>query len=124
MIILLLCAVLLIGGVALCYRYHWPDFTNGSIIGFVSTIIGGVCLLIALVALPINIMDTKSGIAQFRALEATAEAAREGGLGLEMAAYQMKVAEANQWLADKQYWNGTVFGLWVPDEVDNLTPIR
>ena len=123
MIILLLCAVWVVGGVALCYRYHWPDITNGSIIGFVSTVVGGVCLLIALSVLPINIMGTKSEIAQFRALEATAQAGR-GGEPLEMAAYQMKVAEANQWLADKQYWNGTVFGLWVPDEVDNLTPIR
>ena len=29
----------------------------------------------------------------------------------------------NQWLASTQYYNGTMFDLWIPDEVDSLEPI-
>ena len=123
MIVLLICATSLFGGIYLCHRGDWPDFTIFAVVGFFAALVGGACLLMGLVGVPLERMETHAEIAMFHALGATATAAL-GVEALEMAAYQMKVAEANQWLASTQYWNGTLFDLWIPDVVDDLEPIR
>lgn len=82
-------------------------------------------VLVALVVtLPITHYSVHSQVARFHAVEVTAVAAREDGDGLEGAAFRAEIADANAWLASEQYWNGTLFDLWVPDVVDTLEPIR
>ena len=101
----------------------WFIATDNDL-GILGMIISGVLLLVVLISLPTNRMGVHANILAFHALEATAEAARESGSGMEMAAYQMKVAESNQWLARVKYWNGTIFDIWTPDAVEDLEPIR
>ena len=117
MTILLILLVLFVA----CFFYtYWYD----SDLAFVGSVFSGVILFVALIALPVNRMAVQAKIAGFHALGATAITAREADSGMEMAAYQMKVAEANQWLAGIKYWNGTMFDIWTPDEVEDLEPIH
>jgi len=62
-------------------------------------------------------------IVRFREAAASIERARSGSWG-ERAALQHKIIEANQWLAERQYWNRVLLDLWIPDEVDDLEMIK
>jgi hypothetical protein len=85
---------------------------------------GGVCLLMGLIGLPINHMENRAKIQEFESVRSTVEIARAADVGIETAAFQLKIAEMNQWLANVQYWNNTAFSLWIPNAVDTLEPIR
>jgi hypothetical protein len=87
--------------------------------------IGGF-LFIALLLLPFNYYSTKSEIVEFKSIQSTLENARENknASPYEIAAIQQKVVDANKWLASNQYWNDTVLGWYIPDEVDDLKPIK
>ena len=102
----------------------WWEGSSGSelpvLIGFVSF----VALLGVVLTLPIQHMDIRAEIDQYRATQSTLVTAREDGQTWESAAIQQEVVEANRWLANVRYWNGTVFDLWIPDEVEELKVIR
>lgn len=89
-----------------------------------------VCLLstaflaTALISLPVERMTTRAGIEQFEETRRTVERGRAAGRNIETAAIQVDIAQANRWLARKQYYNRTVFSLWIPNEVDELRPIE
>jgi hypothetical protein len=86
----------------------------------------GVVLLIVLFTLPFIHYSIKSQIVEFKSVQTTLENARENknASPYEIAAIQQKVVDANKWLASNQYWNDTIFGWYIPDEVDDLKPIR
>lgn len=93
--------------------------------GIIFTATGGIPLFIALLAFPVEYLGTRGQIVEFHSLRATLEAARiRDPKSIENAAFQVKIADANQWLASKQYWNRTHFDIWIPDAVDTLQPIR
>ena len=83
-------------------------------------------LYIAILALPIGYYSTKVKIVEFKSVQSTLENARENKNAnpYEIAAIQQKVVDSNKWLANKQYWNDTILGWYIPDEVDDLKPIR
>lgn len=95
------------------------DFAGDALVFF-----GGFFLVVAAIMLPLNHLGIKAEIQEYESVRQTAAMAREGGETWELAAYQQKVAEMNQWRAGIQYWNGTIFDIWVPDEVEDLEPIR
>jgi hypothetical protein len=95
----------------------WSDWIIGAIF------FGGLFCL-ALISVPLNRMESHAQISQFRAVGHTVTQARRNGPELESAAMQLKVAEMNQWLARQQYWNDTVFDIWIVDEVSELEPIE
>ena len=97
---------------------------NSEVVGVILIVCSGMFLVISLISLIINPMEVKSNINKFLATEAAIETARENGVGVENAAIQHKIIESNQWLVKEQYYNSTMFGLWIPDEVDTLEPIR
>lgn len=97
---------------------------NATAIGIIFTIVSGIFLIIALISLITNPMEVESNINKFLATEASIEQARETGVDVENAAIQHKIIESNQWLAKKQYYNSTIFGLWIPDKVNSLKPIK
>jgi len=88
------------------------------------------CVVVAFVAfvgaimLPITHLSINAEIVEFEATRATIATARERGNEIETAAMVHKMVEANQWLAGIQYSNKTIFGLWVPNGVENLKPIE
>ena len=97
---------------------------NATIIGVILMVASGMFLVISLISLLINPMEVESNINKFLATEASIEQARETGVDVENAAIQHKIIESNQWLAKEQYYNSTIFGLWIPDKVNSLKPIK
>jgi len=95
-----------------------------SLTGTMAAIVGGVGLFTALIFLPLSRMSTESHIAQFKAISSTIQGARSRGESIENAAIQIKVSGANEWLASAKYWNGTVFDVWIVDEVESLDEIQ
>ena len=116
---------------------------NAGMVGVILAVISGIFLIICLIVLVVNPIEVKGDISKFLATKATIEKARKinykriDGLSdiktidiqevatiVENAVIQHKVIESNQWLAKQQYYNSTIFGLWIPNDVDKLEPIR
>ena len=98
--------------------------SDWRVLFMVFAIIGGFVLIVSLAGLPIDYYGTKVEIEQFNALKSTIEKSRDQGRTIENAAFMMKIASANQWLAKKQYWNNTIFDIYIPDEVEKLKPLE
>ena len=99
------------------------DCMEWEIAGTIAAAIGGLWLLITLLMLPISHIEVRGKIQQFNAVEATLTTARERGDHIENAAFQIKVSEANEWLAEMKYYDA-LFDWYYPDEVLELDPIR
>ena len=123
MIILLLLAGGIIAGVAI-FRANVNSSGDWDFLGGLLAVLSAVAFVIALLTVLANRMEVHSGIARFHSVRATAEAAEQSDDPLEGAAWRLKVAESNEWLASQQYLNGTLIDLWVPDSVMELEPIR
>jgi cell division protein FtsX len=95
-----------------------------AIVGVILVIFSGIFLIICLVSLVTNPIEVRGDINKFLATKTTIEAARKTGIDIENTAVQHKIIESNQWLAKQQYFNSTIFELWIPDEVDKLKQIR
>lgn len=120
MLILALSAALLVLGILAARYGGWDvEFWGGLI-----AVLGGSVLVIGLVALPICHMDAHAKIAEIQAMRDTAAAARLTDDGIEGAAFRMKIAEANQWIARAKYYRTTAFAIWIPAEVESLEPIQ
>ena len=90
-------------------------------------VVGGAALLASLIALPTNILTIRSEIEQFKITKATYENARNNFDSLsfvENAAIQVDIAHLNRWLVDTQYFNETVFDIFIPDEIMDLKPLK
>lgn len=87
-------------------------------------ILCSLLLAISTINRVIHPIEVHSNISKFIATKATVEQARSDGVNVESAAIQHKIIESNQWLAKEQYYNNSIFGWWIPDEIDNLKPIK
>lgn len=121
MLILISLFVLLVVGNFIQANTIFGSFSNS--VGFMMTSAGGLLLVVGLIFIPVHRMTVHSKIEEYHSIQQTLDRAR-GGEVLESAAFQLKVAEANQWRASVQYWNGTAFSLWIPDRVMDLEPIE
>lgn len=83
-------------------------------------------LSIGLITLPINIYRIESEIRQFYITGITYEKARKNHniSVFENAAIQIDIAKQNRWLISNQYWNQTIFDIWIPDKIMNLKPLE
>ncbi len=98
------------------YGHDWPAAV---------VIFCGIIGLVVLAGLIFNPIEVRGDIARFNAVRSTVERARQNGESFEDAALQLEVAEQNKWLAGRQYFNSLFFlGDFIPDEVDELEPIR
>ncbi len=117
-IIILLAVGLLIG---IC----WVKVDEWTTMGLVLALACGIFLLVALIAGPMNYYSTLSEINQYHATKATIDSARGRDVdSIEQAALIQKIIETNKWLADAQYWNKTMFDVFIPDEVMRLKPLK
>jgi len=98
----------------------WADYE----FAFLAAIVSGMFLVIALLLLPVRRMGHHEAILKFTATYETVERARASEETWELAAFQQEIASANRWLAGIQYYNSTVFDIWIPDAVDFLAPIE
>ena len=126
MLILIGCLIVIVLGIVCLTRTgknpHVPDFVE--LIGMFSVITGGACLLIGLILVPVNRMDVNSEIHKIEAMQKTLDEARKSNARLENITIQNKVAELNQELASTKYYNKTIFDLWIPDRVEDVSPIK
>ena len=121
MLVLIVLTVVTTVGIA---TFRIANEHNLELINLLSSVVCGFCLLFALTLLPINNAVICAEIQKIKAFQETIDFARENGRPLESAALQIKIAQANEQIAGWQYWNGTLFDAWIPDEVMDLEPPR
>lgn len=119
MLLVIMCLVVLITGYLVNKR------VNDIIIPiFVPSLIAFSVMLLSLIPIHLRIL---SEIQEFKSIEQTVQTARVNTniSEIELAALQTEIVKANAWLAGKQYWNKSVMiGVFIPDEVDELKPIK
>ena len=120
MIIFFTVGILILGIVLFLCTNQYSVYNT---ISAVAIIYGAVSCLIIGISLPFNHLDINSEIQEFKSVKASITEARSK-LDIESAAIYVKIIDANKWLTKKQYWNSTVFDLWIPDEVDELKLIK
>lgn len=128
MIILLTCIAVLTAGIVmrkLSDKIPGVDLSLASEgIGVILIFFGVVGIVAIAISLPLIHSSIKSEILQFEEARATYEWAREQDVDMEIAAVQLNIAEYNRWLKNKQYWNDTILGIFIPDRVRELKPIK
>jgi hypothetical protein len=117
MIILMVCAVFLMVGLALIF---WGGL-DWEVHGMIANLVGGVGLAFCVTTIPLERMGWKS---TFLEIEAIRETRGTDTAGIEDAAWRMKAAEVNAKLASGRYYNSTMFDLWIPDQVDDVEPLK
>lgn len=96
----------------------------------IACVVFGIGLLAVLCCIPINRLDTKAEIEQFRATQNTLVEIRAADWfdkvsPYEIAAIQQKVVEANRWLANAKYYAAHPLTNWFyPQEIFKLKPIK
>lgn len=120
MMILIVLSVLVVAGLVLFFS----DSIGVEVVGMFVLLVGVVGLLLCAATIPLKRMEYHDFKAQLDAMRYSAESSRASGESLEGAAWRTKVAEVNARIASMQYWNGTAFDLWYPDDVDSLEPLK
>jgi hypothetical protein len=92
-------------------------------VGCSTMVISGILLLMSIIALPVSHMTVMAEIGKFKAVQETVINTRATG-NMEQAALNIKIAEANSWLAETKYYRTTIFRDFVPSEIETLEPIR
>lgn len=119
MIIIAISILLVVaGGLLLEYKPH----RELLIITILTVGLTGTAL--SILFLPIFRYTAYGEIQKFESVRTTIEMARANGAEIETAALQVKIAEMNAWLASQQFYNGTVFDIYIPDAVMDLKPIE
>ena len=105
---------------------RWSDLRE--MCGLMMVAISVVFLFGALVGVPAQRATVLSFIEQREAIIETVEYARASGDAIERAAVTQSIAEANADLRVLQFWNaywgGWLVGIFIPDAVIGLEPIR
>ncbi len=120
MLILIGLAVLMLAALSI------GEFSGCEEFSFTGILFGGLLLITAL-TIPINRIDCRQDMRYYEALKETIKESRsiaDVSHGVERAAIITEVVKMNAWLKDAQYWNNTLFGIWVPDTVDALQPLK
>ena len=113
--------VVLIVGIILCIKgWDWDT----EVIGGVITALVGIMWVIAVFAKVINPIEVRASIAQFESTRTTVAIARHNGTDLEDVMLQKEIIDCNCWLASQKYYNSTIWGWWIPDEVEEIEPIK
>lgn len=101
--------------------------SGNDIFGIFIVLPAFICLIVAIIILPVNYYSEKANIEKFKITEQTYQVARKNLKNnqiIENAAIQMDIAKQNRWLVRTQYWNNTIFDLWFPDQIEKLKPIQ
>jgi hypothetical protein len=92
---------------------------------FVLALISGCILFIALVIFPINHIEARSFIIQYYAAKETINQSRQAEISdIERATLTNTITTINAEIANYQYWNKTIFDIYIPDEVMELELLK
>ena len=125
-ILLILTGIFLIAiGVWIFGNKNFGDY-DAEDLGVLVSIISGILLIICLTTMSAVYYDTMSEINQYNAAVISIETARENDNlnDYERAALTLKIITMNEWLANAQYWNDSIWDEFIPDEVMNLQPVK
>jgi len=89
-----------------------------------TTLATGLFFCLALIFLPISYFTIKSEIQEYKTFVKLVENARPRNNKYEMITVQLKIIDMDTWLANRQYWNNTIFDIYIPDEIMQLKPIE
>ncbi len=117
MMIIIITAIILCGGIVLLLDGRTEELGMGL------TAIGSITMIVFLIMFAIIPLKIKGQIQRYYSIESTLKIARENE-SVENTALQLKVIETNEWLASTQYYNSTTLGLWIPDKIDELIPLK
>lgn len=92
-------------------------------LSFVIAVLAAIVLFLFCVNIPFGHIGVMAKIDGFEAVRQS-RALTGVGPAIEAAAWRMKVAESNAWLAEQKYYNKTAFDLWIPDEIESVEPIQ
>ena len=119
MILLIISIIILIIGLIML------SIDEFDYVGFLCRVIGVIMVVLIIMFLSIEYYSTLAEIERFYAIKLTFEKSRVSVNQIENAAIQIKIAGANEWLAEKQFWNNTLlFDGFIPDIIDSLKPIE
>jgi hypothetical protein len=129
MILIIISALALVVGITLLIYVNMNKYRRMSdrycYIGVTATGFGGVALFIQLMCWPAYYYNDISSIQQYHAAKQTIAQARTTNTSeLERAALTTKIIEVNSWLANAKYWNDSIFDIYIPDEVEELEPLK
>ncbi|MGG1659538.1 hypothetical protein [Brevibacillus sp. NRS-1366] len=94
-------------------------------IGFVTSIISGVLLLVAIIALPISYFSELASIERYKVIKTTIEESRGKEISdIERAAITNTIIDVNKYIASSKYWNETIFDIYIPDELTELEYLK
>ena len=95
------------------------DTRGWVFLGVVFAAIGSLACIIVFVGAPSSYYGTKCELAEMEEVRRTLKEARTAEMSeMERAALVLEVARRNAWLKGCQYWRGTVFGYWYPEDVN------
>ena len=117
MIVIMILIALVVAGVVI-ERYAF------EMIGEMVLFISAITLVFVLVMIPINHIKINKNIHEYTAAQESICKASWNGEVLSSVAIQASIIKKNSWLEGVKYLNGTIFGLWVPDGIETLTPIE
>lgn len=121
MIVYIILGLMLIVGISM-WIIQGSYYDRGPIL----TIIAAVLLAIFALCHSLEYYSQVSNIEAFKQVKKSIEVAREQGdiTEYERAALQNKIIDWNSWLVRKQYWNNSMWDMFIPDEVMNLEPLK
>jgi hypothetical protein len=107
------------------YLAKTHDFDGWDFVGMMFATVGGICIVIHLLAWGLRSYDYELFFTQRQAFEMTLHDARQNNNPLEVATIVGKVAEWNEELASSKYNNSTLFlDQYIDDRIDTLEPIK
>ena len=114
---------------ALGYTKPKEEKRNNEMKQFLKNCLASIVMLLlmtifGLIALcPLLHLNMNAQIQEFKVTKQFFEEMRKDGSLEERMATALDIVEMNRWLASAQYWNSTILGFYVPNEVDELEPI-
>lgn len=124
MIILSALAFVILVVVLLLNKIGWEVDTLRQFIAMVILIIASIMLAIFIIWIPIARNDHTLELLEFNVIKNTIETSRLKSDRYENTSLQLKVIEANSWLARAKYDNSGLGDIWISDEVEKLTKIK
>ena len=120
MLIAFILAVIIIGLYVWSEKsYYRVDFQE------IMLIIVSVILSLHMIFWPLFYLSSKNDVILYQATKKTIENSRKFNVSeFERAALTNKIIEINQYLASVKYWNKTILGCYICDEVTRLEPLK
>lgn len=123
LIMCILSILLTITGISIARKFK--DSIGLEMIGQMIVILGAITIVILPIVWISSYSTDKANIEIYHTTKNSIQEARSQEISeVERATLTTKIIETNEFLASKKYWNGTIFGDMIPDELANLDYLK